>query len=379
MPYDRPTLTDLRGQAAADISAELPSTQGLLRFSNLRIAGDVLAQMTSGHYGYLDWIARQSVPFTCTDEFLDSWAALRGVSRKPASRASGVVRFAAAAGRTIPAGTAIARGDGATYTADEDASTVAGAIDVAVTADDPGAGGNSDVGTPMNLSVAIEGVSGSGSVQSDIGGGGPIEGNDALRSRMLSAYANPPRGGSRSDYLEWALAVPGVTRAWITAGGMGPGTVTVYFMMDDVRADEGGFPQGTDGVASGDDRDGHATGDQRKVANAVFDLQPVTALVYAVAPDPNTIDITIAGLSSTSTATRNAVKAAIAAALLIDAAPGGTTALSTIDAAITGVPGTGGFLITNIAASDGSVTPSPVGNITSGAGALAVLGTVTFA
>jgi uncharacterized phage protein gp47/JayE len=43
MPYKHPTLTDLRGQVQSDIQSELPKTGGLLRFSNLKITGDVQA------------------------------------------------------------------------------------------------------------------------------------------------------------------------------------------------------------------------------------------------------------------------------------------------------------------------------------------------
>ncbi|STJ26665.1 baseplate J protein [Citrobacter braakii] len=87
MPYKHPTLTDLRGQVRSDIQSALPKTGGLLRFSNLKITGDVQAGLSYGHYGYLDWIAQQSTPFTATDEYLEAWAALVAVYRKPATAA----------------------------------------------------------------------------------------------------------------------------------------------------------------------------------------------------------------------------------------------------------------------------------------------------
>ena len=42
------------------------------------------------------------------------------------------------------------------------------------------------------------------------------------------------------NYIIWAFSsIPGVTRAW-AACEIGPGTMTVRFMMDDLRADNRG-------------------------------------------------------------------------------------------------------------------------------------------
>ena len=101
---------------------------------------------------------------------------------------------------------------------------------------------------------------------------------------MLESYGAPPHGGNSSDYVTWALEVPGVTRAWVPPVPLIPGAVTVFFMMDVSEAAHGGFPQGTNGVASLETRDIAATGDQLAVANSIYPLRPVTPIVYAVAP-----------------------------------------------------------------------------------------------
>ncbi|MDE9504695.1 baseplate J/gp47 family protein, partial [Xenorhabdus bovienii] len=81
-----------------------------------------------------------------------------------------------------------------------------------------------------------------------ITGGANIESEADFRSRMLLAYQGSPQGGSDDDYKQWALAVPGVTRAWVKPRAAGAGTVGVYFMCDNNGQD--GFPIGTDGVSS---------------------------------------------------------------------------------------------------------------------------------
>lgn len=378
MPFSRPTLTELRQQTAADIAAALPGVDALLRFSNLGIIGDVQAALANGQYGYLDWVALQSVPFTATGEFLEGWAALKGITRRAAAPAIGTVTFTATNGTVVPEGTVVNRTDGVVYVTTADAAAGSNAVSCPVIASAGGAAGNAAVATAMALGTGISGVSSTGAVSTALIGGTDLETDPVLRSRMLAAYAAPAQGGALADYVAWALAVPGVTRAWVKPNSVGPGTVTVLFMMDTVEAAHDGFPQGTTGCSSYETRDAAATGDQLAVADALFALQPVTALVYAASPTPNTIGLTIAGISSASPTTKAAIGGAAAAALVAGSAPGGLTNVSAIEAAIAAVPGSDGFVITGISASQGSVTLGPAGNIQSNSGALPVLGSVTY-
>lgn len=378
MPFSRPTLTDLREQTAADIAASLPGADGLLRFSNLGVLAQIVAAATNGHYGYLDWIARMGVPFTAQDEYLEGWSALKGVTRKPATRAQGSVTFSGANGTPVPAGTSVVRSDGVNLTTDVDAEVAGGVVTIAATATDAGLVGNCLAGVSMSLGGAITGISAAGSAATVFTGGADVEDDAALRSRMLQAYASPPQGGSESDYVEWALSQPGVTRAWVQRGTMGPGTLVVLFMMDVSQAVHDGFPQGDDGVATLETRDTPATGDQLDLADALYPLQSVTALVYAAAPRPNACDFTIAGLPGASPDLKAAIEAAIVSALLATARPGGQTNLSAVESAIAAVSGSAGFVITDVDAAHGTVTPGAAGNIISDAGYLPVLGVVTW-
>lgn len=373
MPFQRPTLTDLRNAIAADIATALA---GLLSSANTNILGQSLAGLTNGVYGYLDWIAKESVPFTCDGEFLEAWAALKGVTREPATAATGSAVFAATAG-TIPAGTELTRQDGVTYTTNADASVSSGSITVAATCTTPGAAGNCANGTVLTLGTAIAGVQSGGAASTAFTGGADVETDDALRTRMLQTYAAPPQGGDFADYIEWAEQTPGVTRAWVTPNGMGAGTVVVYTMFDVTESGSGGFPQGTNGVATGETRDTAATGDQLAVANTIFTQQPVTALVYSVAPTAAPQNFTISGLSGASTATKAAIAAAISDVFVREAGPGGaydinhvvqgTLDLSLINSAIAVITGTTPFVIT-----------SPNANITWGTGQIPTLGTITW-
>ena len=258
----------------------MPGVDALLRYSNLGVTGDALAALASGLYGYLDWIARQAVPFTAVDEYLEGWAALKGILRKPAIAATGQVVFAGTSG-TIPTGATMTRTDGAAFTVTAGAAIASGSATVAVVAAIPGAAGDTAIGTTLTLAQSISGIT-------------------------------------------------------------------------------------------------PATGDQLLVADALFVLAPVTAVVYAAAPIPNTIGLTIAGIAGASTQTKSAIASAFANALQTSAVPGGETPISAIEGAIAAVSGASGFVVTGVTSTAGSVSPGSAGNITSNTGALPVPGGIVY-
>ena len=83
---------------SADIVSGLPNGQALLRYSNVRVLGDAQAGLAHLHYGFLDGIARDAVPWTARGEYLAAWGRLKNVYLKPATIATGVVQFDATPG-----------------------------------------------------------------------------------------------------------------------------------------------------------------------------------------------------------------------------------------------------------------------------------------
>jgi uncharacterized phage protein gp47/JayE len=381
MPYQRATLTQLQNQAAQDINSNLTGADALLRFNNVGVLGKVLAGMVHMLYGYVDWTAKQSNPATAEDEFLAGWAALKNVTRKATTQASGAATFAATGSQTISAGSVVTRSDGYKFTVRADAAGAGGSVTVSLQAQaDPdgllGAGGNGVAGITYTLANAVSGITSTSSSSTAFTGGADIETEDDFRARMLLAYQDPPQGGDQEDYVEWALDVSGVTRAWCVPNFMGSGTVGVYVMFDDANSAYDGFPQGTNGVSADDlgpggtPRDTVATGDQLTVADAIWAKQPVTALVYAMAPTAAAQNFVISGLASASTATKTAVNEALANVLLEYGSVGAgetTVNLSEVEVAVAAVANSSGFVIT-----------SPTGDIVVPAGAIPTLGTVTF-
>lgn len=365
MPFARPTLTALRNQAVQDITTSgVPGLDGLLRNAVLRVLAWVMSGLAYSVYGYLDWISLQAVPFTATDEFLYAWSALVGIYPKDSTPASGWAQFTGTAGLVLPSGAALTRQDGAPYTSTADATVdPTGVLVVPIVAEVNGAATNCDAGVAIAISSPVAGINSAGVTLGPLTGGADQETQEELRTRMLFCYAQPPQGGAASDYIAWATEVPGCTRAWIQSSG---GQVQVYPMFDVANAADDGFPQGTDGCASEETRGPTASGDQLAVADHIWPVQPVTALVFVAAPVPLQVDVTIANLDPSTVEMEADILASLQAAFLTIGEVAGTIYPSQLYAAISDTPGVNRFDMV-----------TPAAPITAPAGALPVMGTLS--
>jgi uncharacterized phage protein gp47/JayE len=362
MPFARPSKSDLIRQALTDLAQNM-GLRAVLRWRPEFAMGTALAGLVQGLYGYLDWIARQAIPATSTGENRAAWAALKGVFPKEATYAAGTATFVGAAGAPLPTGTGVRLADGSAAYLVTAGATVAGdgTVSVPMTATTAGPAGNAPAGAALVLTTSVAGIASSGVADGPLTGGAAAEDvdSDEFLTRMLLAYAEPAQGGAAGDYAVWALQVPGVTRAWVSPNGMGPGTVVVRFMMDAANADDDGFPQGTDGVATDEPRDTAATGNQLAVANHIFPLRPATALVYAAAPSPYGITVTIEDMQGDTPEIRAAVQASLVAMFRLRGTPGGTIYPSEIAAAVDAASGVERFTLafptTAITAPDGAL------------------------
>lgn len=329
MPYARPTLTTLRQQAVQDVqNGGISGVTNLLRFSVLYVLAMVLAGLSHLHYGFLDWISKQAVPWTATGEYLEAWGALKSITRKAATTASGSVTFAVSGTANIPAGTEFQASGGISLIATTDGVASGAATVVACSTTVAGAVGNLAAGTSVTLSSPVEGVQTTGTVSTAFSGGADQEDDDDLRTRIMKAFQDGGSNGNEADYEKWATAVAGITRAWAIPNGVGAGSVVVYVMLDNVRSAGGGFPVGTNGGAALESRYTPATGDQLVVANAIYPEKPVTALVVVSAPAAQPIDFSIGYLGDDNTSSnQTAIKSALADMFVRLADPTGATTI----------------------------------------------------
>ena len=313
MPWITPTLRQWRQQSRDYVVSQLPTGGVLLPNSPLRVMADNSASLSYQQMLYLNWLALQFLPDTAEDAWLNRFAAiwLPNNGRKAASYASGSISVTGVAGVILPAGSI--------YSAPTSAGTVqlqttaavtvsAQATPVAVVSLAAGAISNLDAGALVSLTAGPPGggVDGTGTVIA-LGGGADAETDAQLRARVLNRIQQPPMGGDGNDYVQWAEIVPGVTRAWCSPLEMGVGTVTVRFMMDSLRAANGGFPTPVD-VA--------------EVQSYINTRRPVTAIdAFVVAPVPEPINFTLSSLNNKSASTLQNIEASVSAMLLALGAP----------------------------------------------------------
>jgi uncharacterized phage protein gp47/JayE len=352
MPFARPALPDLMAQTEALLLGDLPQLSPVVRRLILRAIARTQAGLVWSEHGYLAWLAQQLMPDMADDDYLSRWGRIFNLPQKPASAAAGAATFIGLANLPIPSALPLIAPDQTTMFTTTAGATIpaGGAVTVAIAAAQPGAVANLDPGASLTLGQAIAGVSPVATVAAlGTTGGADQETADAWRSRILLRIRTPPQGGASTDYLAWALAQPGVTRAWVSPLGRGPGTVDVMFVMD-----------GKSPIIP-------APADVANVQTAIDALRPVTADCHVFAPAGDPLAVTIVDLQPDTPATRAAIGDAINALLLRDAQPGGTIWLNRLTTAISDAGGVESFNLV-----------SPTANVVSAAGHLPVYGPVTF-
>jgi uncharacterized phage protein gp47/JayE len=349
MPFNRPTLTALVDRARDDIDARLPGADSRLRRSVLDVLARIHAAATSGLYGFLDWIWRQIFPDTAEAEQLARWAAIWGIARKAAVPAAGNIGLVGVNGSIVPLDTALLRSDGAEYRTTAVATIAGGVAVVAVAASEPGLAGNAAAAQKLTFASPVAGVNAIATVAGGgLAAGADEEDDDSLRARLLTRIRRPPHGGNAADYERWALEVAGVTRAWVYPLQLGPGTVSIAFVMDGRE----------DIIPTGPDVD--------LVAAHIDEVRPVTADVTVFAPIAAPLDFLIHAVPP-SPAVQAAIDAELTDLLARESSPGGTLLISHMREAI------------SIAAGELDHTlVAPAANVVSDPGEIAVMGDITW-
>jgi uncharacterized phage protein gp47/JayE len=311
MPFNILTLDQARANIRDHIAAKLHSGP-MVPNSVARILADGNAGLAFLTFLYLQWLSLQLLPDKAEDVWLNRFANIWLIApRKPPFYAVGSVLVSGIAGSIIPLGQQFISGSGGAGPAfGATAQTTIGAaptvVPIVALPGSEGTQGNLAAGTVLGLLPFIPNVAGTATVIS-LYGGAAAESDDELRARVLLRIQQPPMGGDSEDYVQWALNVPGVTRAWTSPLEMGVGTVTLRFMMDDLRAANSGFPTTTDVAA---------------VQAYIDSVRPVTVIdVYVVAPVPFPVNFTLKGLTTLNSSTMANVNTAVSAMLASVAAP----------------------------------------------------------
>lgn len=358
MPFTRPALSELITRIGGDLRGRLEVLGPLLRHAMADVLSAVWAGAVHELYGFLDWLSRQLFATTAEREALLRQAAPYGIVPAAATFATGNVTATGTNGVSIP-GETILKLDAATRYRVVTGQVIA--LDTArlpVAAVLAGAAGNLAEAATLTFETPIAGVTGTALVATGgLTGGDDGDAGDAgterVRSRYLLRLQEPPAGGADHDYIGWALAVPGVTRAWTYPNELGLGTVVVRFVRD---ADVSIFPD---------------AGEVAAVQASLDANRPVTVVATAVAPTSLAVAFTI-HLVPDNADTRAAVTAELTDLLARVAEPGdgvarGKVLLSAIRTAIGVAEGVTDYTVT-----------VPAADVVPGVGQLPLVGVVTW-
>lgn len=209
--------------------------------SDLSVRLYAVAAQVYGLYAQAEWLARQCFPQTAQGEFLERHAALRGLERREAVQAEGLIRFTvdqpAAADLIIPAGTVCATAGAVRFETGEAAVLPAGetGVTVAAKAVEPGVAGNVPAGSILLMAVPPVGVSRCVNPAA-FSGGADAEGEESLRRRVMETYKRMPNGANTAFYEQGALSFDQVAACTVLPRARGRGTVDV------VVATQAGLP-----------------------------------------------------------------------------------------------------------------------------------------
>lgn len=324
MPWTTPTLREVRELTRDNVTSAL-SGAAMIANSVLRVMSDAMAALAHLTLRYIDWLAFQLLPDTAESEWLDRhgtiWLlnsdATKG--RKGATFAEGSIDVTGVATTVLPSGTRFAGGNQVEYETIEEIIIGADATPVAIRALDGGQAGNLAAGETVTATNIVDGLDSLATV-TELTGGSDEENDADLRMRVLKRIQEPPMGGCKTDYEEWALAVPGVTRAWCAPNEMGIGTVTIRFMCDDLRWEDNGLPN---------------VDDINAVTTYLDTVRPVAVKdIFIVAPIPFFVDIAITNLTLDNATVRQRIAFALMTMFDDKSVPGQTIYKSWVGEAI---------------------------------------------
>ena len=180
-----------------------------------------------------DWVLDQSFPQTARGIYLDYHGTMRGVSRTPATKAVGTLRFSVemtpAADIAIPAGTVCMTAGETRFQTTESTVLQAGQLtaDAPAEALEGGSAGNVVAGAICILTACPVAVTGCTN-PAPFSGGSDAETDEDFRMRILESYQRLPNGANSAWYEQTAMNYPGTAAAKAVGRARGIGTVDVY-------------------------------------------------------------------------------------------------------------------------------------------------------
>lgn len=214
MAINNDTLEQMIDRVRNGFSAILPDSDSWLYPNNIWIVSTVLGGLFWEALGTVRRMPELIMPDTASGEYLERWAALYGIQRVLAARASGSAIVSGVDGTIIPVGTVFSARGQSFVSSGLPVWDGSGLANLSIIAEDEGDQANLPGSTVLIARSEIAGIT---SYQvSDIGiiGGLCDEADEELRERLLLRMRSRQRYGTLCDFKEWALEVAGVSRSW---------------------------------------------------------------------------------------------------------------------------------------------------------------------
>lgn len=311
-----PSFEEIRAAILRD-TLSLDPTADVSHDSDHFVHASRLAACATGQYAHQAWVVRQIFPDTADTIYLERHAALRGLSRRNATTASGTATIRGIANSVIGIGVAIKQGNRFYRTTNSAKIGSNGTATVAIIADESGVAHNTFQAAAQFMAAPV-GVSSDCVITTQ--GGTDAENDASLLARLLEIIRRPPAGGNQYDYKNWALSVDGVTSAYVYPLRRGLGTVDIAI------TSANGIP--SDEIVA-------------KVQDYIDEMRPVTAKnALVVKPSITSVNVSVnVRLDSTDIHTAQQSIQAALRDYFDTLIPGDDLVVSQIEAAISNVGG----------------------------------------
>lgn len=226
MAYQPKTYEEIRDALLTDYQNQIAGAD-VSEGSDIYVKACALASALWGTYQYQQWIARQVFPDTSDADTLERHAAIRGISRNQAAKASGTATLTGTNGTVVDVGISLKTSGDIYFTTTTGGTISGGVIDVTAQAKDGGATGNIAANTALTVQNPPAGCDSAATAKTAFTGGTDEETDAALLSRLLEIIRQPPAGGNKKDYEIWARDVDGVDKCFVYPLRSGLGSLCV--------------------------------------------------------------------------------------------------------------------------------------------------------
>ncbi len=203
--------------------------------SEIAVRMKVMAGEIFNAYSSLEWLKRQMFASSASGEYLDYIARERGIERRQATKAKGVLTFSVEEASSdpilIPRGTVVVTpgSNPLRFYTTEDAVLPLMTMSVSVNAEAEVAGFAGNILAGINfLPVSVPAEIVQIRNNSRFVGGADTETDSSLRERIKDTYYCVPNGMNKAYYQQLAKKVEGVKKVGVVSFARGAGTINVY-------------------------------------------------------------------------------------------------------------------------------------------------------